>query len=76
MTRHGRSIHMVYSKQSWPKGRSVPVPMATAFSAANVRSFTPKTRRTIPASPTLERPGSATVAAISRPLEATIQKTP
>ena len=76
MTRHGRSIHMVYSKQSRPTGRSVPVPVARAFSAANALSFTPKIRRSISASPTLEAPGLATVAAIGRPLEATIQKTP
>lgn len=76
MTRHGRSIHMVYSQQSRPTGRAVPVPMARAFSAANVRSFTPKIRRTIPTIPALEAPGLATIAAIGRPLEATIHKTP
>ena|GEM_PF-5568444 len=71
MTRHGRSIHMVYSPQSWPTGRFVPVPMARAFSGTNVLSFTPKIRRTTPASPTLEAPGLTIVAAIGRPLEAT-----
>ena len=76
MTRHGRSIHMVYSPQSWPTGRSVPVPMAVAISGANVLSFTPKIRRTTPANPTLRAPGLTTGAAIGRPLEATIHKTP
>ncbi len=76
MTRHGRSIDMVYSPQSWPTERSVPVPMARVFSAANVRLFTPNIRKTIPARPALEAAGLATVPAINRPLEATIHKTP
>lgn len=76
MSRHGRSIDMVYSPQSWPTGRAVPAPMARAFSTVKVRLFTPKIRRTIPAIPALEAPVLATAAAIGRPLEATIHKTP
>jgi hypothetical protein len=76
MTRHGRSIHMVYSPQSWPTGRSVPVPMARAFSTPNVLSVTKKISAITPANTNLDPPGLTTVAAIGGPPEPPIHKTP
>jgi hypothetical protein len=67
MTRHGRSIHMVYSKQSWPTGRPASVPMAMAFSRANVFPVTTKISAITPANTNLDPPGLTTVAAIGPP---------
>lgn len=76
MTRHGRSIHMVYSTQSWPTGRPAQLPMAMEFSRANALQVTTKISATTLANTTLDPPGLTTVAAISRPLEAPIHKSP
>jgi hypothetical protein len=76
MTRHGRSIHMVYSPQSWPTGRSVPVPMARAFSTPNVLSVTKKISAITPANTTLGLHRLINAAVLGGPPEDPIHKTP
>lgn len=76
MTRHGRSIHMVCSKQSRPTGGPAPVRMATAFGGANVLSITTKISAITPANTTLGLLGPTSAAAISGPQADPIHKTP
>lgn len=76
MTRHGRSIHMVYSQQSRLTGRPAPVPMMRAFSTTNMFPLTCKAFATPMETITWDPPGLTMVAAIAQPPEAPIQKTP
>jgi hypothetical protein len=76
MTRHGRSIHRDRSKQSRPTGGPAPVPMATAFSLANVLPVTTKISAITPANTTLGPLGLTNVPAIGGPPEDPIHKTP
>ena len=76
MTRHGRSIHMVCSKQSRPTGGPAPVRMATALSRANALPSTKKISAITPANTNFGPPGRTNAAAIGGPPEDPIHKTP
>lgn len=76
MTRHGRSIHMVYSQQSRPTGRPAQAPMMRASSTTNMFPLTWKAFATPLETITRDPPGLTMVVAIARPPEAPIQKTP
>lgn len=76
MTRHGRSIHMVCSKQSRPTGGPAPVRMATALSRANALPITKKISAITLANTNLGPLALTNAAAIGGLPEDPIHKTP
>jgi hypothetical protein len=76
VTRHGRSIHMVCSKQSRPTGEPAPIRMATALSRANALPITKKLLPITLANTNFGPPGLTNAAAIGGPPEDPIHKTP
>jgi hypothetical protein len=76
MTRHGRSIHMVCSKQSRPTGGPAPVRMATALSRANALLITKKISAITLANTDFGPLGLTNAAAIGGPPEDPTHKTP
>ncbi|CDM61762.1 hypothetical protein LPU83_pLPU83d_1060 (plasmid) [Rhizobium favelukesii] len=76
MTRHGRSIHMVHSKQSRPTGGPAPVRMALASNRPNALPITTKLSAVTPENTNLHPLGPTSDAASSGPPEDPIHKTP
>ncbi len=76
MTRHGRSTHMVYSRQSRPTGMPAPAPMMRASSTTNMFPLPWKVFATPLETITRDPPGLTMVVVIARPPEEQIQKTP
>lgn len=75
MTRHGRTVHMVFSQQSRLTGRPAPVPMMRASSTTNMFPPTWKAFATPLENISGDPPGLTMVVAIARLPEAPIQKT-
>jgi hypothetical protein len=76
MTRHGQSIHLVYSPQSRPTGQPVPAPMTSTSRKAKMFPFACKTSAAPMETITRDPPGTTMLVATARPPEAPVQKTP